>query len=78
MRRIAEGRDGAIALPRLLAMRDSPIYGGSDYAAIKKTGASEVKGIGFAPLAIGFAGLAALLGSLVLAWLYEGWRGRVA
>ncbi|MDR3462620.1 MAG: hypothetical protein P4L76_09940 [Beijerinckiaceae bacterium] len=75
VRRLGEGADGAIALPRILAMRDSPVYGGSDYAAIKNTGASEVKGIGFAPLAIGFAGLLALLGSVVLAWVYEGRRG---
>ena len=75
VRRIADGSTGAITLPRILAMRDSPVYGGSDYAAIKNTGASEVKGIGFAPLAIGFAGLLALLGSVVLAWVYEGRRG---
>ncbi|MGD0634322.1 MAG: hypothetical protein ABSA13_08610 [Beijerinckiaceae bacterium] len=75
VRRLSEGADGAITLPRVLAMRDSPVYGGSDYAAIKNTGASEVKGIGFAPLAIGFAGLLALLGSVVLAWVYEGRRG---
>jgi hypothetical protein len=53
VRRLADGSDGAITLPRLLEMRDSPIYGGADYAAIRKTGASEVKGIGFSPLAIG-------------------------
>ena len=75
VRRIGDGRDGAIAMPRLLAMRDSPIYGGSDYVAIKKTGASEVKGIGFSPLAIGFLGLLVLLGSVVLAWVTEGRRG---
>ena len=75
VRRIGDGAGGAITLPRLLEMRDSPIYGGSDYAAIRKTGASEVKGIGFSPLAIGFLGLALLLGSVVLAWLYEGRRG---
>ena len=78
VRRIASGADGAVVLPRLLAMRDSPIYGGSDYAAIKKTGASELKGIGFAPLAIGLVGLLALLGSVVLAWLAEGRSGRRA
>ncbi len=72
VRRIAAGADGAVTLPRLLAMRDSPIYGGSDYAAIRRTGASQVTGIGLAPLAIGFVGLLALLGSLVLAWLFEG------
>jgi hypothetical protein len=74
VRRIADGPDGAITFPRILAMRDSPVYGGSDFAAIKNTGASEVKGIGFLPLAIGFLGLLALLGSVVSAWIYEGRR----
>ena len=75
VRRIGDGTSGAITMPRILEMRDSPIYGGSDYAAIRKTGASEVKGIGFDPLAVGFLGLLVLLGSVVLAWLYEGRRG---
>jgi hypothetical protein len=75
VRRLATGPGNAIAMPRILEMRDSPIYGGSDYAAIRKTGASEVKGIGFSPLAIGFLGLALLLSSLILSWLYEGGRG---
>ncbi len=72
VRRIADGTSGAVTLPRILEMRDSPIYGGSDYAAIRRTGASEIKGIGLAPLAIGFVGLVILLGSLLAAWLYEG------
>ncbi len=75
VRRIGDGADGSISMPRILAMRDSPIYGGADYAAIRKTGASEVKGIGFNPLAVGFLGLLVLLGSVVLAWLYEGRSG---
>ena len=74
VRRIADGTTGAISLPRILEMRDSPFYGGSDYAAIRKTGASEVKGIGFAPLAVGFLGLLLLLGSVLSGWLYEGGR----
>jgi hypothetical protein len=74
-RRIGVGKDGDIALPRLVAMRESPIYGGSDYAAIKRAGASEVTGVGVAPLAIGFLGLAALLGSVLAAWLFEGRSG---
>ena len=72
VRRIAEGTAGAVTLPRVLEMRDSPIYGGSDYVAIRRTGASEVKGIGLAPLAIGFVGLVFLLGGLLAAWLTEG------
>lgn len=75
VRRIANGTGGEVTIPRILKMRDSPIYGGSDYAAIKKTGASEVKGIGFVPLAIGFLGLVVLLGSLLATWLHEGRRG---
>ena len=75
VRRIADGTSGAITMPRLLEMRDSPIYGGSDYVAIKKTGASEVRGIGFSPLAVGFLGLLVLLGSVVMTWVYEGRRG---
>jgi hypothetical protein len=35
-----------------------------------------VKGVGVMPLAIGFLGLAALLGSLTAAWLFEGRRNR--
>ncbi len=76
VRRLASGSGGDVVLPRILEMRDSPIYGGSDYAAIRRTGASEVKGIGLAPLAIGFVGLACLLGSLLAAWLVEGRGGR--
>jgi hypothetical protein len=46
-------------------------------AAIKRIGASEVKGVSVMPLAIGFLGLAALLGSITAAWVFEG-RGRSA
>ena len=76
VRRIASGSGSDVTIPRLLEMRDSPIYGGSDYVAISRTGASEVRGIGLAPLAIGFVGLVILLGSLLSAWLYEGRRLR--
>ncbi len=69
------GGDGdAIHLPRFVAMRASPIFGGSDYIGIKRTGASVVTGVGVAPLAIGFVGLLALLGSVLMGWLWEGRR----
>jgi hypothetical protein len=71
-RRIGLGSNGGINLPRLVAMRDSPVYGGSDYVAIKRTGAAEVTGVGVAPLAIGFLGLVALFGSVTASWLFEG------
>jgi hypothetical protein len=72
VRRIARGTEGEIAMPRVTALRDGLVYGGSDYVAIKRTGASEVKGVGSLPLAIGFLGLALLLGSTVAAWVHEG------
>jgi hypothetical protein len=69
------GGDGdAIHLPRFVAMRDSPIFGGSDYIGVKRTGASVVTGVGVAPLAVGFVGLLALLGSVLIGWLWEGRR----
>ncbi len=76
VRRIGKGKNGDISLPRIVAMRDSPIYGGSDYAAIKRTGAAEIKGVGVAPVGIGLVGLIFLLGSVIASWLAEARRGR--
>ncbi len=75
VRRIGRGAKGDIALPRIVAMRDSPIYGGSDYAAIKRTGAAEIKGVGVTPIGIGLLGLVFLLGSVIASWLAEARRG---
>jgi hypothetical protein len=72
--RIGNADNSEISLPRLVAIGESPVYGGAGYAAIKRIGASEVKGVGVMPLAIGFLGLAALLGSVSAAWLFEGRR----
>jgi hypothetical protein len=72
VRRIGTAHDSDVSLPRIVAMHDSPIYGGSDYAAIKRTDSAQVTGIGIAPLAIGFLGLLFLLASTVATWLYEG------
>jgi hypothetical protein len=73
-RRIGNAENSEISLPRVVAIGESPVYGGAGYAAIKRIGASEVKGVGVMPLAIGFVGLAALLGSLTAVWLFEGRR----
>jgi len=75
VRRIGKADSSDIELPRLVAIGDSPIYGGAGYAAIKRIGASEVKGVSVMPLAIGFLGLAALLGSIIAAWVFEGRGG---
>ena len=74
VRRIGQGE--GVTMPRFVAMRESPIYGGSDYVGIKRTGASVVTGVGVAPLAIGLIGLLVLLGSVLAGWLYEGRRRR--
>jgi hypothetical protein len=74
VRRIGNADNSEISLPRLVAIGESPVYGGASYAAIKRIGASEVKGVGMMSLAIGFLGLAAVLGSIVAAWLFEGRR----
>jgi len=74
VRRIGNAENSEVSLPCLVAIGESPVYGGAGYAAIKRVGASEVKGVGVMPLAIGFLGLAALLGSVSAAWLFEGRR----
>lgn len=76
VRRIAAGAGGEIAMPRLAALRDSPSYAGSDFIGVRRTGASVVRGVAVAPLAIGWLGLALLLGGVLAAWAAEGRRGR--
>ncbi len=75
VRRIG-GEGAAIQMPRLVAMRDSPVYAGSDYIGIRRTGASVARGLKLTPLAVGFFGLLAVLGALIAAWAWEGWRKR--
>jgi hypothetical protein len=75
-RRIGRASGSAIQMPRLVAMRDSPVYAGADFIGIRRTGASVAHGVKLAPLAVGFFGLLALLAALVAAWAYEGRRGR--
>ena len=71
-RRIGTGNGDAVSMPRLVAMHEAPSYSGSDYIGVKRTDSSTVAGIGLLPLAVGAIGLAALLGSTVLAWVAEG------
>ncbi|MGO9431424.1 hypothetical protein [Rhodoblastus sp.] len=76
VRRIDEAQGSGIRLPRIVAMRDSPVYAGADFIGVRRTGASVAHGIRLAPLAVGLFGLLALLGALVAAWAWEGRRGR--
>lgn len=71
IRRIGNASSSDVILPRLAAIGESPVYGGTGYAAIKRTGISEVKGVSVLPVAAGFLGLAALLGSILMAWIFE-------
>jgi hypothetical protein len=77
-RRIGSAGTAAVTMPRVVAMRDSPVYAGSDYIGIRRTGASVARGVKLTPLAIGWFGLLVLLGALIAAWAWEGRRQRAA
>ena len=72
VRRIGTGQGDAIAMPRIVALHDASTYAGADYIGIRRTDSSTVAGVGLLPLATGFIGLLALLGSAVLSWVAEG------
>jgi hypothetical protein len=80
MRPLAEATGGAsrrIGDPsalRIVEMRDSPVYAGSGFLAIKRSGASALIGVSRWPFAQGFVGLAVLLGALIVMWLLESGR----
>ena len=76
VRRLATGSGGDLSVPSIIAMHAGLNYGGAGYIGVKRTGSSVIVGVASAPLAIGFFGLAALLGALVLAWWREGSSGR--
>jgi hypothetical protein len=78
VRRIGAPGTAAISMPRIVAMRDSPVYAGSDYIGIRRTEASVARGVKLTPLAVGLFGLLVLLGALVAAWAWEGRRTRAA
>ncbi|MBI3274379.1 MAG: hypothetical protein HYZ60_00105, partial [Methylocystis sp.] len=74
VRRLSKDASGAIAPPRVIAMREAALFGGADYIGVKRTQASTLRGVEVAPLAIGLWGLLALLGAIVFAWAWEGRR----
>jgi hypothetical protein len=76
VRRIEDGDGDGVTMPRIIAMHESPSYGGADYLGVKRTGASVVAGVAATPLAAGFLGLALLLGVIVIVWRREGSSGR--
>ncbi len=70
----AARRLGDPAALRIVAMRNSPVYAGAGYLAIKRTGASALIGVSRWPLAAGFGGLLVLIGALALMWFAESGR----
>ena len=75
VRRLDDG-SGSLSVPRIVSMREATNYAGGDWIGVRRTGASSVKGIGIAPLALGLIGMLALLCAFVAAWFVEG-RKRV-
>jgi hypothetical protein len=70
VRRLAN-EQGALMLPRFVRMSDSAAYAGRDYIGLRRRGVSEVQGVSRVPLGIGLMGLIVLLGTVVLAWVWE-------
>ena len=61
-----------IAMPRILGVRTSDVYKGSDWIGLKMRTASVVRGIGVLPVFTGVLGLLLLIGSLAATWAREG------
>ncbi len=76
VRRIAAEPSGALALPRIVALRAGTSFAGSDWIAIRPTDSARVTGVSLLPLMLGAMGLLLLLLPLVAAWLVEGGRLR--
>ena len=74
VRRLASGADSAVRVPRLAALRQASVFGGSDWIGIRRTDSSVVRGVSITPLAIGLIGLLALLACFLAMWAWEGRR----
>jgi hypothetical protein len=74
VRRLAPGGGEGVALPRLVEMRESSLYGGADWIGVKHGAATALKGVRTTPLALGLPALCALLGAAILVWTLEGRR----
>jgi uncharacterized membrane protein len=63
---------GGFSVPRIIDIRSGTRFAGNDFIGLKPSEAYVVKGAGLTPIALGFLGLALLLGSTILTWLREG------
>jgi hypothetical protein len=74
VRRVADESSDAITLPRIQAVRSGSRFAGGDWIGIRPSDSAVVRGVSVFPLALGFLGLALLLGATLAAWLSEGRR----
>jgi hypothetical protein len=73
VRRVADD-GGGITVPRIQAVRSGSRFAGGDWIGIRPSDSAVVRGVSVFPLALGFLGLALLLGATLAAWLGEGRR----
>ena len=59
-------------MPRVVPVRSTDTFKGSDWIGLKMRDASVVRGIGVLPIFTGLLGMLLLLGSLALTWAREG------
>lgn len=75
VRRVAAG-NGDVVLPRIQAVRSQTRLSGADWIGIRPSDSAIVRGVSVMPLALGFLGLALLVGAVLAAWVAEGGRRR--
>lgn len=73
VRRLIEGT-GSVVVPRLTSVRSGARLAGADWIGIKPSNTAIVRGVTVFPIGLGLAGLAILLGIVLLAWVVEGRR----
>nr|WP_255726239.1 hypothetical protein [Microvirga sp. ACRRW] len=74
VRRVAMAGDRSTVVPRILAVHSGSRFSGGDWIGIKPSESAVVRGVSVFPLALGFIGLALLIGATLAAWLTEGRR----
>ncbi|MBM6592803.1 hypothetical protein [Microvirga pudoricolor] len=73
IRRIGDDGQG-VTVPRLLTVRSGTRMSGSDWIGFRPSDTAVVRGVSVFPLALGFLGLALLVGATLAAWMIEGRR----
>jgi len=74
VRRVATEGNQSIIVPRILAVHSGSRLSGGDWIGLKPSDSAIVRGVSVFPLALGFVGLALLIGTTLAAWVTEGRR----